>query len=876
MYDNLNFRGNTKVRLVNKKGPGRPKRGKSKLEELEEAMASLTDTEVEESRNSKGKAKGKQKSKASTNKKNCDIIKPKSQQGKNKGCGNKKKKENDNKSKKGKGRKTCDNSKSGKVSSNRTDSANGDPVSEQKAEKHSDEAEDFEENTQNTDDAIITDTGVVEPEVFFEVKISKNANKDVEDKPVLDNLDDQKDTELATSTNIGEGDARGGTFQGSTPYRDTSDGKNTKSGIVEIKTTPIDENLFHEKDTESASTKMPECEQTTEGKFQGSTQNSDAADVKNAESSIVEATFVDENLNQHKDSESTSTKMPDCDQTLGNFQAYAPNRDASYVDNAKNGIVEGTTVNGNLNNENNSELTSPKMSDRHPNEGKFEESTLNSDVSYVFENAKSIIVGITPVDDNLKCDTDAESISIKMPDCDKTQGEFEGSTEKSNTSLPLNAKSIICEATPVDGNLKRDTDADSTSTKIPDCDKTEGNLEESTPNPDPSYVFENAKSIIVENTPVDDNLKRDTDAESISNKMPDCDRTQGEFEGSTKKSDASDPLNEKSSICEATPVDGNLNRDTNAESTSTKIPDCDKTERSFEKSTQKSDASYVFENAKSIIVENTHVDDNLKRDTDAESTSTKIPDCDQTEGKFVESIDNSEASDVKIVEAAPVEEHKDAELTSTKKQDCDQTERNFQGCSLNGEASAVENAITEATPVYDNLNQENDFEHFKDNEIQGEKKSYVSVSDGNIERNLPEQQLEMPEKSEQGFGVNNFMINVTGSIEEEKYQTEISMSVNDIIDTLSSNDSVEKFMDTKEEERRSNKKECGGTLTDSIMSKMEEFMESNTVDSMELYRLRQNDIAVSATTASSSDEEQITIRRRKPSSKRKKKKAKEK
>ena len=104
-----------------------------------------------------------------------------------------------------------------------------------------------------------------------------------------------------------------------------------------------------------------------------------------------------------------------------------------------------------------------------------------------------------------------------------------------------------------------------------------------------------------------------------------------------------------------------------------------------------------------------------------------------------------------------------------------------------------------------------------------------------------------------------------------KYQTEISMSVNDIIDTLSSNDSVEKVMDTKEGDSRSKKKECGGTLTESIMSKMEDFTESNTVDSMELYRLRQNDIPVSATTETSSDEDQIIIIRRKNTGNRKKK-----
>ena len=128
------------------------------------------------------------------------------------------------------------------MSSNPTDSANGDSDSQQKAEKHSAGAEDVEGNVQNAGDAIITDTGVVEPEVSFEVKISKHANKDIEDTPVLDNLDDEKDTEL-TSTKMPDCDASGGSLQGSTPNRDTSDVENAKSGIVEIETTPVDDNL---------------------------------------------------------------------------------------------------------------------------------------------------------------------------------------------------------------------------------------------------------------------------------------------------------------------------------------------------------------------------------------------------------------------------------------------------------------------------------------------------------------------------------------------------------------------------------------------------------------------------------------------------------
>ena len=75
---------------------------------------------------------------------------------------------------------------------------------------------------------------------------------------------------------------------------------------------------------------MPDCNET-EGKFEGSTQNPDASDVENAESSIVEATPIDDNLNNEKDAELTSTKMPDCDQTEGKFEESTQNHDACDV-----------------------------------------------------------------------------------------------------------------------------------------------------------------------------------------------------------------------------------------------------------------------------------------------------------------------------------------------------------------------------------------------------------------------------------------------------------------------------------------------------------------------------------------------------------------
>ena len=64
-------------------------------------------------------------------------------------------------------------------------------------------------------------------------------------------------------------------------------------------------------------------------------------------------------------------------------------------------------------------------------------------------------------------------------------------------------------------------------------------------------------------------------------------------------------------------------------------------------------------------------------------------------------------------------------------------------------------------------------------------------------------------------------------------------------------------------------------ITKSIMRRMDEFSESNAVDSMELYRLRQSNIdlpaSFSATTETDSDEEQIVIVRKNKSGKKREK-----
>ena len=78
-----------------------------------------------------------------------------------------------------------------------------------------------------------------------------------------------------------------------------------------------------------------------------------------------------------------------------------------------------------------------------------------------------------------------------------------------------------------------------------------------------------------------------------------------------------------------------------------------------------------------------------------------------------------------------------------------------------------------------------------------------------------------------------FMINMTSSSEEDRYQSQIALSVNDIIDTLSQSEPVEKLMDMKEKMGECEMNDCDA-FTESIMSRMETFEASNTVDLMEM------------------------------------------
>ena len=98
------------------------------------------------------------------------------------------------------------------------------------------------------------------------------------------------------------------------------------------------------------------------------------------------------------------------------------------------------------------------------------------------------------------------------------------------------------------------------------------------------------------------------------------------------------------------------------------------------------------------------------------------------------------------------------------------------------------------------------------------------------------------------------MINISGS-DEEKQQAALSMNVMEIINALSRSELIEKLLFEKgeddsdgktelcekvtksNEEDESTKDVCNSDMTKSIMTKMADFKELNSVDSMELYRL---------------------------------------
>ena len=114
------------------------------------------------------------------------------------------------------------------------------------------------------------------------------------------------------------------------------------------------------------------------------------------------------------------------------------------------------------------------------------------------------------------------------------------------------------------------------------------------------------------------------------------------------------------------------------------------------------------------------------------------------------------------------------------------------------------------------------------------------------------------------------IIGITSS-EEDNEQSRISMSVDDIINSLERSEPIDKYLDGDNGKKQVSE---NNQITESIMRRMDEFSESNAVDSMELYRLRQSNIdfpaSVSATTETDSDEEQIVIVRKNKSGKKRK------
>ena len=97
------------------------------------------------------------------------------------------------------------------------------------------------------------------------------------------------------------------------------------------------------------------------------------------------------------------------------------------------------------------------------------------------------------------------------------------------------------------------------------------------------------------------------------------------------------------------------------------------------------------------------------------------------------------------------------------------------------------------------------------------------------------------------------------------------MSVDDIINSLERSEPIDKYLDGDDSKKQVSE---NNQITESIMRRMDEFSESNAVDSMELYQLRQSSIdlpaSVSATTETDSDEEQIIIVRKNKSGKKRK------
>ena len=75
------------------------------------------------------------------------------------------------------------------------------------------------------------------------------------------------------------------------------------------------------------------------------------------------------------------------------------------------------------------------------------------------------------------------------------------------------------------------------------------------------------------------------------------------------------------------------------------------------------------------------------------------------------------------------------------------------------------------------------------------------------------------------------IISITSS-EEDKEQSRISMSVDDIINSLERSEPIDKCLDGDDCKKQVSE---NNQITESIMRRMDQFSESNAVDSMELY-----------------------------------------
>ena len=97
------------------------------------------------------------------------------------------------------------------------------------------------------------------------------------------------------------------------------------------------------------------------------------------------------------------------------------------------------------------------------------------------------------------------------------------------------------------------------------------------------------------------------------------------------------------------------------------------------------------------------------------------------------------------------------------------------------------------------------------------------------------------------------------------------MSVDDKINSLERSEPIDNCLDGDDGRKQVSE---NNQITKSIMRRMDEFSESNAVDSMELYRLTQSNIdlpvSVSASTETDSDKEQIVIVRKNKTGKKRK------